>query len=104
MGLAVAAAARALVSWQADLLVGWDTMAAVFMVSVWWSIRGKDAVATSLLATREDASRAAADLMLLGASAGSLAAIVLTLLEAGRSTGVAKALLTVLPVGSVVLS
>jgi uncharacterized membrane protein len=103
-GLAVAAAASAAVPWQADLLIGWDTAAAVFMISVWSSVRGKDAVVTAQLATREDTSRAAADLMLLGASAGSLAAVVLTLLEAGSGTGMLRALLIALAVGSVVLS
>ena len=103
-GLATAAAGAALVPWQADLLLGWDAMAAVFMISVWSRIRDKDAAATAHLATREDTSRAAADLMLLGASAGSLAAVVLTLLKAGTATAVARALLTALVVGSVVLS
>lgn len=103
-GLAAAAAAWPVVPWQADLLIGWDTVAAVFMISVWSSVGGKDAAATAELATREDTSRTAADLMLLGASAGSLAAVVLTLLEAGRATGMARALLTVLGLGSVVLS
>ena len=100
----MAAAASAAVPWQADLLIGWDTAAAVFMISVWSSVRGKDAVVTAQLATREDTSRAAADLMLLGASAGSLAAVVLTLLEAGSGTGMLRALLIALAVGSVVLS
>jgi uncharacterized membrane protein len=103
-GLAVAAAASAAVPWQADLLIGWDTAAAVFIISVWSSIRGKDGVATVQLATREDTSRAAADLMLLAASAGSLAAVVLTLLKAGSATGTLRALLIALAVGSVVLS
>ena len=103
-GLVTAAAGSAVVPWQADLLVGWDAMAADFMISVWSSIRGKDPVATAHLATREDTSRAAADLMLLGASAGSLAAVVLTLVEAGSATATARALLTALAVGSVVLS
>jgi uncharacterized membrane protein len=103
-GLVTAAAASAVVPWQANLLVGWDTVAAVFMIWVWSSIGGRDAAATAHLATREDNSRAAADLMLLGASAGSLAAVVLTLLQAGRATGTAQVLLTALAVVSVVLS
>lgn len=103
-GLAAAGAAAFVVPWQADLLIAWDTAAAAYMVWVWSSIAGKDSAATAHLATLEDESRAAADLMLLGASAGSLAAVVLTLLKAGRMTGMAQPLLTALAVGSVVLS
>ncbi|MDQ4148375.1 MAG: DUF1345 domain-containing protein [Actinomycetota bacterium] len=102
--LAVGAGGAFVVPWQADLLIGWDTAAVVFVVWVWSSIAGKDTAATAELATREDNSRAAADLMLLGASAGSLAAGVLVLLKAGHETGPVQAALTALVVVSVILS
>ena len=81
-GLAAAAAAGFMVSWQwADLLIGWDTAAIVFLVWVGSAIVGKDSAETMQLALREDNSRAAADLILLFACVGSLGAVVLTLLE-----------------------
>lgn len=100
-GLAAAAAAGFMVSWQwADLLIGWDTAAVVFLGWVGSAIVGKDSAETMQLALREDNSRAAADLILLFACVGSLGAVVLTLLLERP----VRAWLSVLVVASVVLS
>lgn len=90
--------------WQAAVLASWDVAAAIVVVTALGSVLGKDASETARIALREDSSRAAADLMLLGASAASLLAVVLTLLKASSEGGAAKALLTGIGVLSVVLS
>ena len=90
--------------WQAAVLASWDLAAAVVVVTALASIMGKDAAETARIALREDSSRAAADVMLLGASSASLLAVVLTLLKASSEGGAAKALLTGIGVASVVLS
>lgn len=78
--------------------------ALVYVVWVLCVIAGKDTAATARIATREDGSRTAADLMLLCAAVGSLGAVLLSLVKASAEHGGAKAMLTVVAVVSVVLS
>jgi uncharacterized membrane protein len=103
-GLAAGALAGEVLPWQAAILLGWDTAALVFAVWVLLSIFRKDAGDTAMHATEEDSSRAAADVMLLGASAASLAAVLLTLLKASSMAGASKTFLTLTAIGSVVVS
>jgi uncharacterized membrane protein len=103
-GLVAGAALAWLVPWQAAVLMGWSVAAAVYVVWVLTSIAGKDSEATARIATREDASRTAADLMLLCAAIGSLGAVLLSLVKAAGEHGGAKALMTVAAVASVVAS
>lgn len=105
-GLAVAVAGGFMGSWQAaDLLIGWDTAAIVWLVWVGWAIVGKNYAETMKLAQREDNSRAVADLILLFACVVSLGAVVLTLLEAsGTHERCVRGQLSALVVASVVLS
>ena len=90
--------------WQASVLLGWDTAALVYMTGVWADIRGTDSKSTAEISTREDNSRAIADLLLIGASLGSLAAVLLVLVKAASLQGVSKAVLTVIAIVSVFLS
>jgi uncharacterized membrane protein len=103
-GLAAGAAVAGLVPWQAAVLGGWSVAALVYLVWVLCAIAGKDTAATARIATREDGSRTAADLMLLCAAVGSLGAVLLSLVRASAEHGGTKALLTVVAVVSVVLS
>ena len=103
-GLAAGAAVARLVPWQAAVLGGWSVAALVYVVWVLCAIAGKDTAATARIATREDGSRTAADLMLLCAAVGSLGAVLLSLVKASAEHGGTKALLTVVAVVSVVLS
>jgi uncharacterized membrane protein len=103
-GLVAGAALAWLVPWQAAVLMGWTVSAAVYVVWVLTSIAGKDTEATARIATREDGSRTAADLMLLCAAIGSLGAVLLSLVKAAGEHGGAKALMTVAAVASVVAS
>jgi uncharacterized membrane protein len=103
----VAVAALALVegaSWSVATLAAFDVAALVFVVWVWLSVGRSDADATARVARAEDASRAAADAVLLGAGVASLLAVGFTLAEAGRSGAPARGLLTALALASVALA
>ena len=99
-GVAVAAGT----SWSVAALFAEDVAALVFLVWVWSTIATADAPATSRLARTEDASRAAADLVLIGAGAGSLLAVGFTLGQAGDAGPPGRGLLTALAIVSVVLA
>jgi uncharacterized membrane protein len=91
-------------SWSVAALFAEDVAALVFLVWVWSTIATADAPATSRLARSEDASRAAAEAVLIGAGAGSLLAVVFTLGQAGHAGPPERGLLTALAIGSVMLA
>jgi len=91
-------------SWSVAALFAEDVAALVFLVWVWSTIATADAPATSRLARTEDASRAAADLVLIGAGAGSLLAVGFTLGQAGDAGSPGRGLLTAFAIVSVVLA
>ncbi|GAC1365469.1 MAG: DUF1345 domain-containing protein [Actinomycetota bacterium] len=101
-GAAAVVATRA--PWQVVPLAGWICAATLWIAWVTGSIKGLDSADCARLATREDSSRAAADLLLLGASTSSLAAVLLSLLKASSLHGGAKILLTSICLASVVVS
>jgi uncharacterized membrane protein len=101
---AAAVALEAGASWSVAALCASDVAALVFVVWVWIGIWPVDAHATSRIARSEDASRFAAESVLLGAGAASLVAVAFTLSEAGDVTAPARGLLTGLAVGSVALA
>jgi uncharacterized membrane protein len=99
----VAAAAVAVgtgASWSVAALVAEDVGALVFVIWVWSTVAGADAAATARIARAEDASRAAAEAVLLGAGAASLLAVAFTLAQAGRAGPPDRGLLTALAIGS----
>jgi uncharacterized membrane protein len=83
-GGTVAAAAGA---GRAAPLIGWDILAVTFSGWVWFTIWRLDAEATASHAKREEPSRDAADLVLLGAAIASLAAVGVVLFGAGSASG-----------------
>jgi uncharacterized membrane protein len=104
-GLVVAGIALAHgASWSVAALGATDVAALVFVAWVWISIAGADAGATARLARAEDASRAAAEAVLLGADAASLLAVVFTLAQASHVHAPARGLLTALALVSVALA
>lgn len=104
-GLVVAAVALANgASWSVAALCASDIAALVFVVWVWVTVAGADAVAAARIARAEDASRAAAEAVLLGAGAASLVAVAFTLVEAGGADAPARGLLSALAIGSVALA
>jgi len=90
--------------WEVAMLSGWNAAALTLIVwtllVVWW----KDGEATARIATREDDSRATADLLLVSASIASLAGIGFGLVRASREGGAVQGTLTGFAVLSVVLS
>jgi uncharacterized membrane protein len=102
VALAVAVAVGA--SWAVAALVAWEACAAVYLVWVWLTIAHADRARTERLAVPEDASRAAAEGLLLVAGVASLIAVGFVLAQAGRATPLERGLLTALAVGSVVLA
>jgi uncharacterized membrane protein len=104
-GLAVAAAALSQrASWSVAALFATDATALVFVVWVWVTVAPADAATTAQIARTEDASRAAAEAILLGAGAASLVAVAFALGQAGHSHAPARGLLTALALGSVALA
>jgi uncharacterized membrane protein len=92
------------VPWQVSTLLVWDTMAIVFCLWVWIAVHSADAATTQRIATREDDSRAAADVILIAASVASLVGVGLALLKAAATHGTTQGLITTLAVVTVALS
>jgi uncharacterized membrane protein len=74
--------------------VGWDVAAAFVVGSVWSFVAVLDAASTEQVATREDDSRAAADLIMVGASLISLVGVVVGLAHARTHAGAVSSVLT----------
>jgi uncharacterized membrane protein len=104
VGLIVGFAAAWVVPWQASSLLAWDAAAAVFCAWIWFAVHGADAAITEAIATREDASRPAADLVLIAASVASLLGVGFALLKAAGESGTVRALTTSVAVATVGLS
>jgi uncharacterized membrane protein len=91
-------------SWSVGALGATDVAALVFVAWVWISVAGADAVATARLARAEDASRTAAEAVLLGAGVASLLAVGFTLAQASHAHAPGRGLLTALALASVALA
>lgn len=87
VGLLMGAAVGITYSWATGALVGWIAAAAVFLLWTWTTLWPMDARHTATVAKREDPSRPVRDLVLLGLAAGSMIAVALVILPAGRSGG-----------------
>lgn len=94
----------AVTPWQVAVLAGSDNSAAISVAWVVWVAYGRDAADTAMLATREDNSRAAADVLLLACCLASLAGVGLGLVTASTERGMSQAAITALAVLSVVAS
>jgi uncharacterized membrane protein len=105
VGIAAAIVARvAGASWAVTALCASDFAELVFIVWVWITVAGADAGSTARLARAEDASRVAAEGVLIGAGAASLIAVAFTLVQAGNAHAPARGLLSALAIGSVALA
>ncbi len=105
LGAAVGLVAAFLGPWQLAVILAWDALAVSFTARIWAFVLRLDGDRTAALATREDASRTAADLLLLAASVASLAgsASVLVLKASTNDTTLAV-VLTVAAVATVAAS
>lgn len=83
---------------------GWSAAALTFCVLTWAATRGRDAEQTAAMATRDDPSPTATDLLLLIANLASLLAVAYLLVQAHSTHGVQQALQASLAVLSVAAS
>jgi uncharacterized membrane protein len=91
-------------SWSVAAVWASDVAALIFIAWVGISVGRADPAATARLARTEDASRVAAESILVGAGAASLVAVAFTLSEAGDAPAPARGLLTALAIVSVALA
>jgi uncharacterized membrane protein len=104
VGLLVGLALAWVASWQLAALAGWDVTAVLVLSRVWFRVGRFSADQTKELATREDDSRASAELLLIAASVASLGGAAFALLKANQSGPTLKTLLTAASVLTVALS
>ncbi|MDQ1583380.1 MAG: hypothetical protein QOF36_1434 [Microbacteriaceae bacterium] len=104
VGVLVAVVVAAVGSWNYAIVAGWAAACIVYIGWVWLAIWKMDAAETATHATREDPARPIADLLIIGASVASLAAIVVVLVQAKAAQGAERGLLAGLAVASVALS
>ncbi len=91
-------------SWYVVALYGFDVAAVVFVIWVWLTIGRAGPEATARTARAEDASRVAAEAVLICAGIASLLAVAFTLAKAGHDHGTTRGLLTALALASVALA
>jgi len=72
IGLLAGAVLSAFAAWQVSVLGAWCVMSGLFIVLTWATMLRSDSDRTRALATREDESRATADLILVVACIASL--------------------------------
>ncbi len=72
-------------SWAIGGLVAWVVAASTFLLWTWISLWPSDAERTALLARREDPSRPASDVLLLGIASASIIAVAVVIIPAGRT-------------------
>ena len=104
LGLLTGGIAALFCPWQLSVLAGWDVAAAFVAGSVWTFVAVFDAEATREVATREDDSRTAADLIMVVACLISVVGVVLGLAHARNNSGAMSATLTGVAVFTVFLS
>jgi len=104
-GIAVAVVALvAGAAWSVAALFAFDLAALVYIIWVWLTVAGADEAATARIARAEDASRTAADTVLISAGVASLVAVGFALALARHSQAPGRGLLTVLAFLSVALA
>ncbi len=103
-GVAAAIVVVMLGPWWLAPLAGWDIASALLLVWTWRSLWPLDGKRTARHATAESPSRTNTDLLLIGGSIISLAAVGLVLVRASREAGLEKGLLVATGVASIVLA
>jgi len=103
-GVVTFAVAMAFMPWQVAVMLGWSVAAATIVAWIFLIVWERDSRDTARLATREDNSRLAADLVVVSAAVASLVAGGGTLLKAASSRGVTEAAITAVAVFGVVAS
>jgi uncharacterized membrane protein len=104
VGLVVFAVVLVREPWEVAVLSGWNSAAITLIVWTLWLVWWRNSEETARIATRQDDSRATADVLLVSASLASLAAIAFGLVKAAREGGPLEGSLTAFAVTSVVLA
>ncbi|MDQ0029903.1 DUF1345 domain-containing protein [Arthrobacter bambusae] len=84
--------------------VGWGVASCVYLLMVWATIGRMDAEQTALHATRQDPSRAVANVLVLVAGVASMGAVAVMLLEIGSVQGSERDLIVLLALVVLALS
>jgi uncharacterized membrane protein len=100
----VGGVAALLLPWQGAVLAGWIAGAALLIALVWVDLLGCSAMRTQQVATREDNSRFAAQLILLLASVASLVGTGFDLVKASEIHGSERFFLIAIALATVVVS
>lgn len=103
-GVVVALIVGFAVAWDLAPIAGWAAACVSYTGRVWVIVQGMDAEATRAHSTRENPARPVADLLVLGASVASLAAVAVVLVQAESQHGAERAILAAFAVASVALS
>jgi uncharacterized membrane protein len=104
VGIALAVPIAAVTSWPLLPLIGWDCACVVYLGWVWGKTWRLDAEETAQIAVRVDPTRAASEVVTIGAAVASLVAVAFVLTTAASSSGSKQELLAGLGLVSVVLS
>jgi len=104
IGVVVAILTGVLGAWGYAPVVGWNAAALAFCLVTWLDTHGRNADQTAAMATRDDPSPSATDLLILMANAASLVAVAYVLVQANSAHGARQALLAALAVASVAIS
>jgi uncharacterized membrane protein len=104
VGLIVALALIAFVSWEFAVVGGWDAAAVTFLAATWAIIIRSDGHDTERFAKREDETRANATLLVVLASLASLMGVGVVLGRAGEASGSDRVFLIAVAVVTVILS
>ena len=104
VGAVASGALVAFAPWEVTVLGGWIVAACAFAAWTWTRVWRCDGAQTSARALREDSSRAAAHLLVIGASVVSLVGVGVTLAEASGTSGARRIVLTAAAVLTVAAS
>ena len=91
-------------NWPYAPSLGWAAASLTYLVWVWSIIGRLSPEATATHAAREDSGRAASDALVLASTLASFGGVVLILLDAGFTEGIAKAGIIAVALGSIALS
>ncbi len=104
IGLVAASVLAFFVSWPYAVIAGWDTIALVYLVSIWPLIWRATGAMTKHLAIQEDETRTVVLLLLISASLASLLTVGFALNLAGRQDAAWRIFLIGVAVVTVMLS
>ena len=103
-GLTAGAATVATGGWEYAPSVGWATAALIYSAWVWIVVGRFDGEQTRAHAIVEEPARGVADALIVVLSVASLASVGLVLVQAAVASGIERALIAGLAIGSVALS